>query len=217
TVYNYGPDAGLVLDETAPQNPVTRKGAIRAEMERRLAGSGLPVLVLRAGDFFGALAGNNWFAQSLVTPGRPVAAISNPGAAGVGHQWAYLPDVAETMLRLVETVPATGFQSFHMVGQWDATGTGMAEAIRIALGRPDLPLRRFPWRLVRLAAPVLPLFRELAEMRYLWQQPLRLTNVKLEAAIGPEPRTPLLEAVRDTLAGLGCLSAGAAGAAPVPT
>lgn len=216
TVYNYGPDAGLVLDETAPQHPVTRKGAIRAEMERRLAGSGLPVLVLRAGDFFGPRAGNNWFAQGLVKPGRPVAAIANPGAAGVGHQWAYLPDVAETMLRLVETVPATGFQTFHMAGQWDATGREMAEAIRTALGRPDLPVRRFPWRLVRLAAPVVPLFRELVEMRYLWQQPLRLTNAKLEAAIGPEPRTPLVAAVRDTLAGLGCLPAAAPVTSPAP-
>ena len=216
TVYNYGPDAGDVLDETAPQNPVTRKGAIRAEMERRLAGSGLPVLVLRAGDFFGPRAGNNWFAQGLVKPGRPVTAIANPGAPGVGHQWAYLPDVAETMLRLVETVPAAGFQTFHMAGHWDATGTGMAEAIHRVLGRPDLPVRRFPWRLVRLAAPVVPLFRELVEMRYLWQQPLRMTNAKLEAAIGAEPHTPLDVAVRDTLAGLGCLPAGAAGAAAEP-
>ena len=216
TVYNYGPDAGDVLDETAPQNPVTRKGAIRAEMERRLAGSGLPVLVLRAGDFFGPLAGNNWFAQGLVKPGRPVTAIANPGAPGVGHQWAYLPDVAETMLRLVETVPAAGFQTFHMADHWDATGTGMAEAIRRVLGRPDLPVRRFPWRLVRLAAPVVPLFRELVEMRYLWQQPLQMTNAKLVAAIGAEPHTPLDVAVRDTLAGLGCLPAGAAGAAAVP-
>ena len=216
TVYNFGPDAGGVLDETASQNPVTRKGAIRAEMERRLAGSGVPVLVLRAGDFFGPRAGNNWFAQGLVKPGRPVTAIANPGAPGVGHQWAYLPDVAETMLRLVETVPAAGFQTFHMAGHWDATGTGMAEAIHRVLGRPDLPVRRFPWRLVRLAAPVVPLFRELVEMRYLWQQPLRMTNAKLEAAIGAEPHTPLDVAVRDTLAGLGCLPAGAAGAAAVP-
>src|SRR5687768_4067715 len=36
TVYNYGPDAFPVLTETSPQNPVTRKGVIRVELERRL-------------------------------------------------------------------------------------------------------------------------------------------------------------------------------------
>ena len=25
-----------------------------------------------------------------------------PGTRGIGHQWAYLPDVAETMIRLLE-------------------------------------------------------------------------------------------------------------------
>jgi nucleoside-diphosphate-sugar epimerase len=36
TIYNYGPDAFPVLREDSPQNPQTRKGKIRAEMERRL-------------------------------------------------------------------------------------------------------------------------------------------------------------------------------------
>src|SRR5258708_7055699 len=35
-VYNYAPDAGPSIAEDAPQAPVTRKGAIRVEMERRL-------------------------------------------------------------------------------------------------------------------------------------------------------------------------------------
>jgi hypothetical protein len=43
------------------------------------------------------------------------------------------------------------------------------------------------------------------ELRYLWRVPLRLDNRKLESLIGPEPHTPLDEAVRQSLAGLGCL------------
>ena len=42
-----------------------------------------------------------------------------------------------------------------------------------------------------------------------------MTNDRLVAAIGPEPRTPLDQAVRDTLAALGCLAAPAPGAALV--
>ena len=46
---------------TRRSNPRTRKGAIRAEMERRLAASGVRCLIVRAGDFFGPHARNNWF------------------------------------------------------------------------------------------------------------------------------------------------------------
>ncbi len=207
TVYNYGPDAFPDLTEDSPQNPQTRKGAIRVAMEQRLAAAaaaGTPALVVRAGDFFGPQAGNNWFSQGLVKPGSTLSAITAPGKPGVGHQWSYLPDVAETMVRLVEAGEPDGYATYHMAGHWDPDGTAMTEAIRRVAG-PGLPVRRFPWGLVRLAQPVVPVFRELAEMRYLWREPIRMANDRLVARLGSEPHTPLDEAVRTTLEGLGCL------------
>jgi nucleoside-diphosphate-sugar epimerase len=208
TVYNYGPGVLPHIYEDAPQRPVTRKGAIRVEMERRLKDSGLPVLVVRAGDFFGPKAGNNWFAQGLVKPGKPVTAISNPAAPGVGHQWAYLPDVAETMVRLVEQgdkLPQ--FACYQMEGHWDADGSQMPAAIARAAGKPGMKVSAFPWWLTWVAAPFVPVFRELREMRYLWRQPVRMSNARLLAVLGSEPHTPLDIAVRHTLEGLGCLPA----------
>ena len=211
TVYNYGPDALNEIAEDAPQNAITRKGKIRVEMERRLQqateSSKAKVLIVRAGDFFGPRAANNWFSQGLVKPGTRPKAITYPGRRGIGHQWAYLPDVAETMVRLLETGGLEDFASFHMEGQWDADGTGMTDAVRRALGRPAVPVKPMPWGLMRLASPFVPLMRELSEMKYLWDRPVRLINAKLEATIGPEPRTPLDEAVATTLAAIGCLKA----------
>ncbi len=208
TVYNYGPDAFPSIAETAAQNPTTRKGAIRVEMERRLrAAAAVRTLIVRAGDFFGPQAANSWFSQGVVKPGRPPASITNPGKPGIGHQWAFLPDVAETMMRLIGRdgdLPA--FATFHMGGHWDADGTAMTAAIRHVLGRPDLPVRHFPWWLLRLSAPVVPLFRELGEMRYLWREPVRLDNRRLVDFLGGEPHTPLDEAVRRTLLGMGCIA-----------
>ena len=127
TVYNYGPDAWPTIAEEAPQKPVTRKGAIRAEMERRLraaADEGVPTLIVRAGDFFGPRAANSWFSQGLVKPGRAVGSVMNPAVPGVGHQWAYLPDVAETMMQLIEReAELPVFATFHMDGHWDPDGT----------------------------------------------------------------------------------------------
>ncbi|MCM5555195.1 SDR family oxidoreductase [Pleomorphomonas sp. NRK KF1] len=209
TVYNYGPDAFPVIAEDAPQNPLTRKGKIRREMERRLkaaAGRGKArVLIVRAGDFFGPRAANNWFSQGLVKAGSRPRSIGYPGKRGIGHQWAYLPDVAETMARLVEHDGLADFESFHMDGHWDADGTKMTEAIRHALDDPFLPVKSMPWWLMRLASPFVPFLREVMEMRYLWQVPVRLDNARLVATLGAEPRTPLDKAIRATLIGVGCL------------
>lgn len=208
TVYNFGPDAFPVLAEDSPQHPVTRKGRLRVMMEQRLkdaSASGLDVLIVRAGDFFGPKAANNWFSQGLVTPGKPVSLVSNPSRRGIGHQWAFLPDVAETMAQLVdraETLPR--FAVYHMEGFWDVDGMQMAAAIRRVVGRP-VKVRSFPWWIVPIMAPFNAFMHELKEMRYLWKQPLRMTNTRLVGILAAEPRTPIDEAVRQTLADLGCL------------
>ncbi|MDR8310152.1 NAD-dependent epimerase, partial [Acinetobacter baumannii] len=104
TVYNYGPDAFPLIAEEAAQQPVTRKGAIRVAMELALKDyvqRGGRALIVRAGDFFGPRAGNNWFSQGLVKPGELPRIISYPGAIGVGHQWAWRPDVAATIAALL--------------------------------------------------------------------------------------------------------------------
>ncbi len=214
TVYNYGPDALPTLAEDAPQNPATRKGSIRVELERRLRIAtqlGARVIIVRAGDFFGPQPGNNWFSQGLVKPGRPVAAVNLPGNHGIGHQWCYLPDVARTMLELLRLRERLEpFANFHMSGHWDADGLQIAASVqRVVVRRTGrVPaMRKFPWRLIRLASPFVTTPRELLEMRYLWSQPVRMTNARLVAILGREPHTALDEAVEATLVGLGCLPA----------
>ncbi|MCA8155042.1 NAD-dependent epimerase/dehydratase family protein [Burkholderia contaminans] len=212
TVYNYGADAFPVLVEDAPQHPSTRKGAIRVELERRLqdaAGQGVRTIIVRAGDFFGPkLTGNSWFAAGFVKAGEPVASISVPGRAGIGHQWSYVPDAARAMVELIERRDTLEpFARFHLGGHWDADGTQMAEAVRRVAQRHGLrpTVRKFPWWFVWAAAPFVTTLRELLEMRYLWREPVRLDNTRVTAVLGREPVTPLDTAVEATLAGLGCL------------
>jgi nucleoside-diphosphate-sugar epimerase len=208
TVYNFGRDAFPEIAEDAPQHPRTRKGVIRAEMERRLrafaeTGEGT-ALIVRAGDFFGPGTASSWFGQ-IVPPGKRPSVFTYPGRRGVGHQWAYLPDLAETMVRLIETEGLGGFAAFNMEGLWDADGTRMVDAICRALGDPAVPVRQTPWWTMRIASPFVPMLREVMEMKYLWDRPVRLTNARLKSVLGTEPRTPLDEAVRTTLVAMGCL------------
>ena len=212
TVYNFGPDAGAVIDERSPQHPKTRKGAIRAEMERRLetaAQEGVRTIIVRAGDFFGPhTSANSWFSNAFAQPGKPVQLIMYPAPRAIGHAWAYLPDLAETMVQLVERADAfDNFEVFHFNGHWASPGIQIAEAVRRVLDRPKLPILPFPWPIVPLIAPFNETFREMLEMRYLWKTPLKLDNAKLVRVLGAEPHTPLDQAVFETLQGLGCLPA----------
>jgi nucleoside-diphosphate-sugar epimerase len=208
-VYNFGPDAGAVITEDSPQNPLTRKGRIRVEMETMLAAAvpdGVRSMIIRAGDFFGPRQPASWFKNAMVKPGRPLRAVVYPGVPNAGHAWAYLPDLAATIARLADietTLPS--FERLHFGGHWLPRGIEIAEAVARVAGKPDLPIRPFPWALLYVGAPFSTFMREALEMRYLWQVPLRLDNTKLRSKIGEETHTPLDTAIEETLRAIGCL------------
>jgi len=212
TIYNYKPEDTPVIGSQTLQRPESRKGKIRVEMEQRLerASSEVPVLILRAGDFFGPGVRSSWFTQAMVSPGKPVRRIINP--ARCGHSWAYLPDLAETFARVLN-VPdrLKPFERLQFEGFYDDTGDRLVEGIRRVCARP-LPSYRFPWWLMRLAAPFAAFPREAAEIAPYWHHPMRFDNQRLVELIGPEPRTALDEAVRASLVDMGCLTRETAGA-----
>jgi nucleoside-diphosphate-sugar epimerase len=203
TIYNFGSNSPQVLKENSPQIPTTRKGQVRVEMELTLQKAslyGVRSIVVRAGDFFGPGAGNSWLTRGMVrAPGR-VRSVYNPGPPEVGHSWAYLPDLAETMARLIECErPMSAYEVFHFRGHWFEHGMEMAESVCRASGISNERIKPFPWWIVNLAAPFVNACHEMLEMRYLWQIPLQLDNSKLRALIGAEAHTPLEEALAATL------------------
>ena len=214
-LYNYGPDAFPLVSEASRQHPASRKGAIRVEMEgmlRDAARDGVRSVVIRAGDFFGAHQPASWFADMVVRRGHPVRHATWPGAHGVGHAWAYLPDLAETFVRVIEREAALpAFETFHFGGHWLERGEDFARAVLRVAGRPEDKIRPAPWWLFTLLSPFVTFMRETREMRYLWEVPVRLDNRKLVALLGEEPHTPLDQALRQSLGDLGCLPVGRPG------
>lgn len=206
TIYNFDPATSPVIGEDSPQRPRSRKGAIRVALEQRLrdAEPEVPSLILRAGDFFGPGSRSSWFAQAMVSAGKPLKRIVNP-ARGKGHSWAYLPDLAEAFARLLD-MPGRlrPFEVLQFEGLYDADGRRMVEAIRSAAGR-RLPVYGLPWWLFTLAAPFGGFPREAAEIASYWRRPMRLDNSRLIELLGEEPRTPIDSAIRAALADLGCL------------
>jgi nucleoside-diphosphate-sugar epimerase len=208
-VYNYAPEAGPAIAEGAPQAPVTRKGKLRAVMEQQLrqtSAEGARVLILRAGDFFGPATPGalDWL---TIRRGGKLRGLYAFGPGEAGHAFAYLPDLAETLARLVERQDELAdFEVFHFRGHWLARAGELAAAVRRVVSQPRLPVRRFPWLMVLALSPFVETFRELLEMRYLWNRPIGLDNAKLARFLGSEPHTALDGALRATLSDMGLLS-----------
>ena len=161
-------------------------------------------MILRAGDYFGPRPGNSWLSQGLVTPGKRVGRVMVPGKKGVGHGWAYLPDVGEAFARLLDKgdeLPR--FARYHFAGTWDDDGHRITGAIAQAIGR-SVRTWRMPWALLPIVGLFNPTMKEMVEMRPFWEHPVRLDNADLVAVIGPEPHTPLDTAMATSLAALGC-------------
>jgi nucleoside-diphosphate-sugar epimerase len=202
-LYNYGRGFPPTIDETTPMRPSARKGRLRVAMEERLqeaAERGMRTIILRAGDFFGGGRGS-WLDLVIAKEiGR--GRLVYPGPLDLVHEWAYLPDVAAAMLRLVEirnSLPA--FATFGFPGD-AVTGREFTTAIARAT-RSKLHVKGMTWWLIHALRPLVPLCRELSEISYLWSEPHRIDGTKLASAIGTVPRTPLDVAIARALDDLG--------------
>ena len=211
-VYNFGEGMPSRLHVDTPQQPSTRKGRIRCDMESELeqrAARGLRSVVLRAGDFYGAGSGS-WF-DMAITKSLRQGKLVYPGPLDVPHAWAYLPELARAFVALADCavqgkLPA--FSRFHFAGH-TLTGQQLLDAIEQAansLGlRPAGGFKRggFPWPVLRLGGLVWPKWRELVEMAYLWRVPHALDDAALQGRVGPLPSTPLDAALRSSLLSMG--------------
>ena len=205
-VYNYGAGMPPVLNEATPMQPTSRKGKLRDEVELRLreaSDRGVRTIILRAGDFFGRGRGS-WFDLVLI---KEIAKnrITYPGPLDVVHEWAYLPDYIDALIRLAGIRATLGpFETFGFPGH-AVTGQEFVTAIAKASGRA-LKVGHINWWMMRTVGSIWKMGRELTEIGYLWQVPHRIDGRKLATAIGQVPHTPLDAAVTRSLRELGAIA-----------
>ena len=202
SVYNFGRQMPPLLNETTPfvaNHPkAAQRIALEAALARAAALHGVRSIVIRAGDFLGDAG--TWLDLAMAT-GLAKGRFTQMGPADLPHAWAWLPDLAQVFVavagRRADLAPHT---VLHHAGL-TLTGAELQAAVEAALGRP-LQRRAFPWWTLRLAAPVVPMFRALLEMRHLWQRPHRLDDARLRTLLGTLPATPLPAVVAQALAAL---------------
>ena len=185
-VYVYGNQPGPWNADT-PHRPCSRKGAIRAEMEAAYRASGLPVIVLRGGDFLDETSPNS-FLNLVTLKNLAKGKLTVAGDPTVPRAYAYLPDMARAAVALADRrASLPRFADIPFAGLTFSMADLKTE-IEAQTGR-TLRHASLPWGLMALASPVWELARELREMRYLYNLPHRLD---------PAPLAHLLPDHRDT-------------------
>ena len=197
-IYNYAASLREVTPD-ARQVPERPRGEIRVRCEAMLRAAAergdMQVLIIRAGDFFGrGVAG--WFDQGILAQKGKVAA---PSDLTIGHSWAYLPDLGRAFELLATRRSEFGpFENFHFAGHFVTSGQLVAAVQKVA----PMPLKvtGFPWAMLGVIGLFSPMMREVSKMRYLWQNPMRLTDRRLDALLGPDFGTPFEAAIATTVA-----------------
>lgn len=213
-VYNLGDRCPGSWDADAPHRATTRKGRIRAELEKSYRDAGVQTIVLRAGNFIDP-DGDADVMQMMVTRALAKGRMGLAGDPSARQAWCYLPDWASAAVSLAERRDT--LDRFEVVPFAGYTLTADQLRDRIARITGTQPrYSRFPWWAMTLFSPVWELAREMAEMRYLYSLDHALSGAKLNRLVPEYRDTPIDVALTRKLAFQGIASASPNGAAIAP-
>lgn len=204
-LYLYG-RVDAPMTETTPIRPAGSKGRVRAQMwadalAAHQAGRAR-VTELRASDYFGPTAGRgtSFFNTYVATPaakGSTVRLIM--GIADAPHSWTYLDDIGALAATLAADYRAWG-RAWHVPSAPAKTIGQVAGEVAALAGRPAPRVIPLP-RLVKLAARVAPVVRELDETSHQFERPFVLDATSVETTFGLTA-TPWTAALEATVTGL---------------
>ncbi|SFL98365.1 Nucleoside-diphosphate-sugar epimerase [Paenibacillus sp. 1_12] len=199
-IYPYGRRQMDRVTEEHPKQPHTKKGKIRLAFEQMIFNSRwnrTEAMIVRLPDYYGPTANQASYLGSTlesIAAGKMAFFIGN---MHVPREFVYLPDAAIMIVELAS--------HDHAYGQnWNIPGSGIIsgrEIVRIAQqaggnAKPVIPLGRMGLSLLGMFVPVM---KEVLEMLYLTEEPLRLSGEKYKRLIGPIPTTAFAEGIAATI------------------
>ena len=196
----YGLPQTQQVSEDHPLGAETVKGRIRREQEALVLGAhgdeNLRTAVLRVADCYGPHVEAS-FLWSPFEAARKGTHAQLPRPADIQHQFAYVPDVAATIVRLLQHDGGWG-KAWNLGGVATTSLREMTEAIFAAAGRAPSYSVPPAWKL-RIVAMLNPYVREMREMQYLLERPLLLDDSRLHGLLGGLEKTSYAEGIRGTL------------------
>lgn len=200
TLYPYGPTDGEHITEQTPWAATSRKGRMRAELDRRYLRAHeegrVRTVMGRSADFFGPHVLNSTLGATCFPPALAGEKVLAFGDIDLPHSYSFVPDVASGLATLGEdsrgdgrvwhlpTVPAVSTRHVHAV-VGELVGHPV-EALVLPEAKPYGPFDE-------------TFMAEYAEMFYQHLVPQNMVSAAFEKEFGARP-TPLRAALDRTLA-----------------
>jgi len=203
TVYPYGRARTMPVSEDHPREPHTFKGRMRKEQEDILlqahAQGRINATVLRLPDFYGPGV------EASLLHRAAVAAVKGGTADLIGpidrpHEFVFVPDVGPVVARLADAPAAFG-HVWHLAGAGVTTQRALVDEMERQVGH-KVALRVAGKTMLRVLGLFNRMIREMVEMHYLLTDPLIMDDAALQRLLGPIPKTPYAEGIRQTLAAI---------------
>lgn len=199
-IYPYGRRQAELVTEEHPKQPHTRKGKTRLRFGEMVLGSrwqSARPLIVRLPDYYGPTANEASYLGSTleaIAAGKPALFIGN---MRVPREYVYLPDAAEMIVEIAMRDTPYG-QEWNIPGAGVISGADIVRIARKAAGvrKSVIPVGRLGLSLIGAFVPVM---KEIVEMLYLTEEPLRISTAKYERLIGPIAATPYEEGIATTI------------------
>lgn len=194
----YVPISALPVSESSPRAGGPPWVRLRREAEDLLREAGAAIIHLP--DFFGP----HVHTSTLQMPLRDAVAgkaMNWVGGPDVARDYVFVPDAMRLVADLVAREEAYG-RDWVVPGTGPITGAEVARLAGEILGR-SVKLRAAPPWLLRVLGLFDRNLRGFLQLVPTYAAPIRFDGARLEALLGPRPRTAYPEALRETIASIG--------------
>jgi nucleoside-diphosphate-sugar epimerase len=192
-VYAIGGDNVKHIKDNSPISPTSKKGEIRAEVDRLILESvdknNLQAIIARAPDFFGGTSRQNSIIMNLVydnlVKGKKAQWFCN---AKVIHSMGYVPDLAKGTAMLGNT-PEAFNQIWNLpTDNQKITGEGWINLFASEMGAKNNHTVLPNW-LIKSLGLFIPVMKELAEMNYQYDRDYYFDSSKFNDYFNYTPTT----------------------------
>jgi len=203
-IYAYGDTMPTLINAHTPHQPNCEHGEIRSTMEKRLKAAareqGVQTLVVRAGGYMDGHDTGNWF-ETYMCKDLNKNQFMYPGSNDAKCTWAYLPDVADIMVRVAEM--REQLEPFDDIGfpGYSVTGSELHKLVENTVGS-SLKLTGLPWFVIKVMSWFRPAMTGVYNMRYLFYVSHAIDGTRLKEILPDWKGTPIEAALPTMLASL---------------